>query len=68
MLLNDLWNRGRHELDLESSSVVPLPALCFVAALGGWGNPFFPPHFRGGGGGAGAERGQAGEDASVSDV
>lgn len=34
VLLNAFWNWGRHELDLESSSVVPLPALCFVAAPG----------------------------------
>lgn len=72
MLLNALWNWDRHELDLESGSVVPLPALCFVAApgvgVGGGNNTFFPLHFRGRGGGAGAEGGQAGEDASVSDV
>lgn len=59
---------GKHLLDLESSSVVLLPALCFVAALSVGGNPFFTLRFRGGGGGAGAEREQAGEDASVSDV
>lgn len=67
-LLNSPWNQGRHELDLESSSVVPLPALCFVAAWSVWGNPFFPLHYRGRGRGASAERGQPGEDASVSDV
>lgn len=68
MLLNAPWNQGRHELDLESSSVVPLPVLCFVAAPDVCGSPFLLTHFCGGGGEASVERGQAWEDASVSDV
>lgn len=68
MLLNAPWNQGRRELDLESSSCVGLPVLCFVAAPDVWGGPFLLTHFRGRGGGASAERGQAWEGASVSDV
>lgn len=56
------WTLNQVQLCLSQLSVL------WLHRGGTEGNPFFPLHFCSGGGGAGAERGQAGEDASVSDV